>query len=570
VIGLDNAEVYHPHSYLRPVNWRSAEPMNIGTGPGGGMSPSDISTAYNLNSFDSKGSGQVLGLFQLDGYNASDIAEYEKYFGLPSVPLKNVLVGNVSGKAGSNAAEVTLDIELMVAMAPKASQIIVYEGPNTNSGILSVFNRIATDNLAKQISTSWGATESLTNSSFLMSENAIFAQMAAQGQTIFAAAGDNGAYDNGSTLSVDDPAAQPFVVGVGGTRLYVNSNGTRNRETTWNSGSAQNGAGGGGISALWGIPSYQQGVSTVASKTMRNVPDVAMNSDPNSGYAIYYGGKWSVFNGTSCAAPLWAGFTAIVNQKRAQSGGKTLGFASPALYQIGKGTNSKLSFYDIADGSTNLYYSAMAGYDNTTGWGSFNGAGLISALTTITPPTIPAPSAPQNVKATVGNATVTLSWTASALATKYTVSRSSTSSSAGFSERATVTTNSYTDANLTNNITYYYAVKASNSTGSSASSTVVSAKLTAPKLAITSGPSVKVNPTSATVSWVTNLASSSVIAYGKSSGALNQTVSKSSLSTTHSLSLSNLSPKTTYYYQVTSSTAGETVSSGTNSFTITR
>jgi kumamolisin len=567
VIGLDNAEICHTHSYSKPINWRSAEPMSIGTGPSGGMTPKDISTAYNLNSFDSKGSGQVLGLFELDGYNASDITAYEKYFSLPSVPLKNVLLGGFSGKAGSNASEVVLDIELMVAMAPNAKQIIVYEGPNTNSGILSIFNRIATDNLAKQISTSWGISEKATTNSQLTSENAIFAQMAAQGQTIFAAGGDSGAYDDGSTLSVDDPASQPFVVGVGGTRLYVNNNGTYNRETTWNSGSAQKGAGGGGISSLWGIPSYQQNIDSAASDTMRNVPDVALNADPNTGYAIYYGGKWRVFNGTSCGAPLWAGFTAIVNQKRPS--GKTLGFANPALYQIGKANNSTKAFFDIADKSTNLYYSATAGYDNATGWGSFNGANLIAALAGMTPPTIPVPSAPQNVKAIAGNATVSLSWTASALATQYTVSRSSTSGG-GFSTIATVSTNSYTDSNLTNDKTYYYAIKASNSAGSSASSAVVSAQLTAPKLAITSGPSVTAKSTTAAISWATNLPSSSVIAYGKSTTALNQTVSKSSLVTTHTLSVSSLSTKTTYYYKVTSSMTGATVSSGINSFTTTK
>jgi kumamolisin len=566
VIGLDTAAVWHPYHDSRMVQTLTYEPMLIGSGPGGGMSPSDISTAYSLNSYSSKGSGQILGLFELDGYTASDIAAYEKNFSLPSVPLKNVLVGGASGKAGSGANEVTLDIELMAAMAPSAKQIIVYEGPNTSNGVLITYNKIATDNLAKQISTSWGISESQLSNTMMMGENAIFAQMAAQGQTIFAAAGDSGAYDNGTTLSVDDPSSQPFVVGVGGTRLYVNSSGTYKSETTWNGGSVKNGAGGGGISTFWGIPPYQQGISSAASTTMRNIPDVALNADPNSAYSIYYSGKWYLFNGTSCTAPLWAGFTAIVNQKRAAKGGKTLGFANAAFYQIGKSTSYNSDFNDIADHSTNLYYSAVTGYDNATGWGSFKGAGLIAALTDMAS-SISAPSAPQNLKATPGNTSVSLSWTASALATQYTVHRSTTNASTGFSQIASISTNSHTDSNLTKGKTYYYAVKAVNSAGSSALSTAVAVQLTAPTLAITSGPSVSARRTSAIVSWSTNLSSSSVVAYGTNSGSLKQTVSQSSMGTAHALSLSKLLPKTTYYYRVSSSAGGATVSSTVSSFT---
>ena len=154
--------------------------------------------------------------------------------------------------------------------------------------------------------------------------------MAMQGQTIFSAAGDNGAYDNGATLSVDDPAAQPYVTGVGGTKLSTHGvGGTWSGETTWNSGT--NDAGGGGISSVWPKPATvptpparqaRLGVLAAAPPAMRNVPDVSLDSDPNVGYAIYYaaGGGWVVYGGTSTATPLWAGFTALVNQQRLATG----------------------------------------------------------------------------------------------------------------------------------------------------------------------------------------------------------------------------------------------------------
>ncbi len=265
----------------------------------------------------------------------------------------------------SGSAEVTLDIELQIALAPGASKIIVYEGPNSDSGVIDTYNRIATDNLAKQISTSWGLDEGDTSTAVFSSENAAFQQMALQGQSIYAASGDSGAYDNGTALSVDDPASQPYVVGVGGTTLFVNPDETYNYETTWNTDNkVSDGAGGGGFSSIWPIPAWQQGIASAASATMRNVPDVSLNADPDTGYSVYHMAKangWTVYGGTSCAAPLWAAFTARVNQQRAANGIPPLGFANPSIYQIATGARYGDDFHDIADGSTNIVLSCWCG-----------------------------------------------------------------------------------------------------------------------------------------------------------------------------------------------------------------
>ena len=407
VVGLDTATVWHPHNIRKtidplaflnqPVDL-SFHPNVTGSGPNGGLSPSDIKTAYNLNSVTQNGSGQTLGLFELDGYKATDITGYESKFSLPAVPLQNVLVDGSKGTAGSGADEVTLDIELQIALAPGASKIYVYEAPNSSAGVVDTYNKIASDNLAKSISTSWGSAEA--SGSTTTSESNAFKQMGTQGQSIFAAAGDSGAYDNGTSLSVDDPASQPNVTGVGGTKLTTSgAGGPYSSETTWNGGSIANGGGGGGISKVWTLPSYQSGVATTANKgssTYRNVPDVSLDADPNNGYAIYVNGAWNVYGGTSCAAPLWSAFTALVNQKLAASG-KAVGFANPALYAIRTGANYTADFHDIADNSTNLYYPAVSGYDLATGLGTFNGANLLADLTggTITPPPPPPPAGSQ-------------------------------------------------------------------------------------------------------------------------------------------------------------------------------
>jgi subtilase family serine protease len=566
IIGLDNAAVWHAYNHIVPeAQTEQAFPYQIGTGPGGGLAPHDIGTAYNLNSVPANGSGQILGLFELAGYRASDIASYVSYFGLHSVPLQNVLVDGFSGRAGSGADEVTLDIELQNALAPGASRIIVYEGPNTSAGVVDTYNRIATDNLAKQISTSWGLSEGQTSSAVLNAENAIFMQMAAQGQSIYAASGDSGAYDNGSTLSVDDPASQPYVVGVGGTQLFVNANETYKSESTWNVNNTVNGgAGGGGVSSVWGIPSWQQGVTTAASQTMRNVPDVSLNSDQYTGYSVYYRRGWYIYGGTSCASPLWAAFTARVNQQRAANGIGTLGFANPMIYQIATSSKYSTDFHDINDGSTNIYYPAVAGYDNATGWGTVNGSYLLADLA---PVTSAPPAPPANLTAAAGNGSVTLSWTASTGAISYNLYRGTTSGGEGSTPVKTgIASTTYTDT-VANGVTYYYEVSATNSAGTSGLSNEASATPVAPALAITSGPTATASRTSARIQWSTNVSANSLVSYGTSSGNLNTTIASGGLVTQHSVNLSQLRRRTRYYYRVSSSVSGSAVSSNVYSFT---
>ncbi|HET6386905.1 MAG TPA: protease pro-enzyme activation domain-containing protein, partial [Armatimonadota bacterium] len=475
VFGLDTSLVPHPQLQrlprVSPGSSNILTPNQIGTGPGGALTPTDIRTAYNLNgSAIPTGAGQTLGLFELDGYTASDITSYESYYGITPAPLQNVLVDGFSGSPGTGADEVTLDIELMTALAAGVNKIVVYEASDTFSASLDTYNQIATDDVVKTVSSSWGLPENEV--SFAASaENSIFAEMAAQGQSLFVSAGDTGAYDDGSTLSVDDPASQPYVVGVGGTKLSVKSGEIYAGESAWNEGSGS--AGGGGISDVWGIPSWQQGVifpASLGSMTMRNVPDVSLDADPYTGYSIYYGGGWTIYGGTSCAAPLWAAYATLANQARTTLGEGLLGFPNPLLYQIGAGANYGLDFHDIADGSTNLYYPAVTGYDDATGWGTFNGAELLADLA----PGFPRPPVtPSGLIITSGDKKLSLSWTASSGAASYNVKRSTTSGGP-YTTMASPTTNNYVNTGLTDGTTYYYVISAVNGSGESANSSQIS------------------------------------------------------------------------------------------------
>lgn len=470
------------------------------------MVPARIKTVYNLNSLTQTGTGETLALFELDGYLTADITEYITYFSLPAPTLTVVAVDGANySTPGSGAGEVTLDIELAITIAPGLAGIRVYEGPNTSAGVIDTYSKIQTEDLAKEVSSSWGQSENempTSGADTMSAENIVFTAMAAQGQSVFAAAGDNGAYDdsyNGiNSLEIDDPASQPYVTAVGGTSLTWNATTSAwISETSWNtktfsgtygqSNYVASEGGGGGISTEWAnttVP-FQASLATLANKgstTFRMVPDVSLDADPNTGYPIYVtadsGGGWNLYGGTSCAAPLWAAFTALVNQGLVAGFHGRLGLANTVLYAIGKGASYSTSFHDIADGSTNLYYPAVTGYDLSTGWGTFNGAGLFTALTTV-------PAAPIGLVLTPGVLTNNLSWSASAGAYTYTINRSATGC-AGFSVLASgVIVNTYNDNGLSTGTTYCYNITATNSLGTSAASANVSYTFPAPPSAPT-------------------------------------------------------------------------------------
>jgi hypothetical protein len=377
VSGLDNFELPHPKLKIEPAAQPAGMTPNAGSGPGNTYMGNDFRAAY-VPGVSLNGAGQTVGLLQFDGYYSSDIATYESLAGLPSVTLVNVAVDGGVSTPGSGNGEVCLDIEMVISMAPGISKIIVYEAPNP-SPWPDLLNRMANDNLAKQISCSWGG-----GSADPISEG-IFKQMASQGQSFFNASGDSDAF----TGSITFPSDSTNITQVGGTTLTTaGPNGSYVSETVWNWGLDQGSYVGssGGISTYYPIPGWQQGINMTAnhgSTTKRNVPDVALTAD--NVYVRYGNGSSGTFGGTSCAAPLWAGFTALVNQQAVASGRSTVGFVNPAIYTIGKGANYAVDFHDITTGnntwpSSPANFYAVPGYDLCTGWGTPAGQNLINAL----------------------------------------------------------------------------------------------------------------------------------------------------------------------------------------------
>jgi kumamolisin len=348
-----------------------------------------------------QGEGQSVGLFQLDHYDPNDVRRYCTQNSLRMPTINVVLIdGAPAYVTDPNVqVEVTLDIELLHAMAPQLTEIRLYQGPTKSNfqNYLDVLNEMANPSqgdrkLLRILSTSYGYFENELSNASLQTEGAIFKQMAAQGQSFFAAAGDTGAYANPQTpnaLAVIDPAAQPYVTAVGGTRLKVGTGGAYSTETTWADG-------GGGVSRLWPAPSYQAGLSRYAtslgSTQARNMPDIALNADPNTGYGIYVHNTLVQVGGTSCGAPIWAGIMALINGERASQSQAPLGFFNPTLYRLMEAASGPTVMHDIVSGQ-NGYYSAATGYDNVTGWGTPQSTALLAAFFQSAPRrTITAPS----------------------------------------------------------------------------------------------------------------------------------------------------------------------------------
>lgn len=375
IAGLNNFSIPQPKYKRAPANFRRNA---VGSGPNGAYLGPDMRAAY-YGGTALTGSGQSVGLLEFDGYNMSDVTA--SFAGQPnSVPIHNVLIDGATAGSDGDDAEQVLDIVQAASMAPGLSQIRVYIAPGNSQigvGDVDIFNQMATENIAKQLSCSWG-----WNPDDTAQLDPIFQEFAAQGQTLFVASGDAGAYTGSNATDSSYPAEDVNVVSVGGTDLTTNgAGGAWQSETAWADSS------GGPADDGFAIPSWQAGVansSNQASSTVRNVPDVAMEANTDN-YACGQGTCSGDYGGTSFAAPRWAGFLALVNQQAVSNGSSTLGFINPTVYSLGKGTNYGTVFHDITSGSNNngkgQSYNAVVGYDLVTGWGSPNGQNLINALT---------------------------------------------------------------------------------------------------------------------------------------------------------------------------------------------
>ncbi len=449
ILGLD--ELVGPHNFMlrhqatADLRKTEAAASSPSAGPGGpdackaaargassdgGWTFNQIASAYGIDGLYDNGAlgqGETVAIFELEPFARSDINTFDTcYFGASEAAsmLQRLSVVPVDGgiPPGAGSGEAVLDVEDISALAPGAS-IHVYEAPSSSIGTQyatnDIYNAMVNNDTANVISTSWGLCEpafEVASPGAQEVENSIFEEAAAQGQSVFAASGDSGSNDcaYGSTptspaVSVDDPASQPFVVGVGGTSLHSASQPPA--ETVWNDGKF-GGGGGGGISSTWPSAGWQadSGVAGVANSyslsaayafcepaggtagrgalsapPCREVPDVTIDADEDTGTSFYQaaGGGWGTIGGTSTAAPMWAAITTDVASSNSCSGlalnshnhERDLGFVAPALYEAAATSSPGDDYNDITSGSNDIFglgkgYPATAGYDLASGLGS--------------------------------------------------------------------------------------------------------------------------------------------------------------------------------------------------------
>jgi kumamolisin len=362
----------------------------------GGYTPVSLGAAYGVPSLVNAGDngfGERLAVYELAPSSSSDVAAYDSCVGV-HVPLTvvNVDGGGTVDQGGTEEAD--LDIEQLATQAPGATSITSYEGPNTDMGAYDTAARIVSDDTAKFVSDSWGICEAGNppiGTGSIASVDLVLEQAAAQGQSVFTAAGDSGSedcYPVSNGLAVDYPSSSPWVTAVGGTSLSLNGT-----ETVWNGcdgvadGSgcqAGSGAGGGGASGVDAKPVWQANLTSPPTASCgtngsncRELPDVS--ADAGVPVAFYTDGSWNLFLGTSIGAPLLAGIWA---DRGSECGQPASGDAAQVLYQLANSGAVGGGFNDITSGTNDFTgsnpgdYVAAPGYDLTSGLGSVIAGGV--------------------------------------------------------------------------------------------------------------------------------------------------------------------------------------------------
>ncbi|WP_037575194.1 S53 family peptidase [Phaeacidiphilus oryzae] len=368
-------------------------------------SPASLASAYDMPHAYGTGAGVTVAVFELENVDHTSLNQWQGCLGTHTAINYTSVDGGptITPDNYNDGIESLLDIEDLIALTPSAT-IHDYMGPDaqnaTDQNVLDTYSKIISDDSAQVISSSWGACETEVNTSdpqMLGAENTLFQKAAAQGQSFVAASGDSGSSDcynpgvsNDTSFQVDDPASQPYVTGVGGTKMQ--GLGSSLTETVWNSGT-DNGGGGGGVSKLWPAQSFQSGFTSVSG---RAVPDVTALGDPDSGYPLIYTDRTvgdtdynqevvGIIGGTSGAAPTWAAAIAQADSTTGCLAGGRAGYLNDVLYRAAK-TNYSDSFRDITVGNNDISgdgsgtYSAGTGYDEASGLGSPKTAALANAL----------------------------------------------------------------------------------------------------------------------------------------------------------------------------------------------
>jgi kumamolisin len=349
--------------------------------------PNDVAKLYDFPMVKG-GAGQGVAILEFGGsFDANDNTEYYKEHNLPLPRINIIGIDDAVIKSDQNNDEVNLDSQIVGAVAPNATQNIIF-APNTKQGFIDGVTRATFQPEGEvpnaSVSLSWGMPESEWEPDESKAMRLAIQKAALKGINVYVAAGDNGAQDGSTdnTNQVQFPASVPEAIAVGGTTLK-SKNGVIESETVWNDGTADvfgnsvmTGSGG-GISRKYAKPFFQADVNLPQEEGALNnraLPDLAADANQKTGYMIRLNGKDYIGNGTSAGTPLYAAYNALINT---ENDGKRWGWLAPKLYQFGK-THPEV-FRDVTEGD-NGEYKARPGWDAASGWGSIRGQAFLEEL----------------------------------------------------------------------------------------------------------------------------------------------------------------------------------------------
>ncbi len=569
--------------FARPLNLECLEPRQMlsasriaptdhvfkplaGSASSAGYTPAQIRAAYGFTGVSANGSGQTIAI--IDAYNdpniTSDLATFDSQLGI-AAPASFKVVNESGGTSlpGTDPSEgwegeEALDVEWAHAIAPAANIILVEASSDSDSDLFAAVNYARNLSAVSVISMSWGSDDNAAYASNDQSlANAYLVTPSGhQGITFVASSGDTGV--------PSFPSTDPNVLAVGGTDLYLNSNGTINSETAWTpqtySGTTY--SGGGGVSQEF---------------PGRDVPDVSYNA--GVAYAVYdtFGPDhgWVGVGGTSAGAPQWSALIAIADQLRVANGLGTLNSATQTLKALYAAPAS--DFHDITQGSTQ-YESAGVGYDLATGIGTPAANYLIPYLATYTGSgasggsggsgsggsggTTSAPAAPANFQAiATSSTTASLSWSLSSGATGYNV-YDTVGGTTTLLGTLGATATSASVSGLSPSTAYAFKVAAVNTAGAT-STAAITVNTPAAPVTVTAPATVKATATSSTVaqvSWSAVTGATGYYVYEWNGSTAVQVGSFGAGAT--SASIINQTPGTTEYFYVTAYNATSNASSG--------
>jgi len=354
--------------------------------PGAGLSPAGIVKAYDVTPLVQQGmdgSGQTVVFIEVDGVDQSALSAFARRFHLPPFHIRTF------GPALTPGGEATMDLEVVHAIAPRA-RLMVYNFAQSviSAPGIQLLSSLVSASPGDIISESIALCERYSTALGARAFESAYALADLAGEAAFVSTGDSGAFGcispsdsapTHSAIAVMLPAASPGVTAVGGTRLSVQRDGSWYNETVWED-PLETGGGGGGASGYFVRPSWQSAPGLTAEanrygvRGRRLLPDVSADADPASGMTIAFPGSggspsWGVGGGTSQAAPIWAGITALIDQYLVQNHHQKIGWMNPALYSLARTPQAYPPFHDVSVGS-NLAFAAGRGYDMATGLGT--------------------------------------------------------------------------------------------------------------------------------------------------------------------------------------------------------